>query len=215
MAFCNKCGAYIPDGQSVCIACGYDEAESAREAEKAAAAAAAAQAEREEREKYKAEDSGKYYSFTNEELREKLEEQRRKQQETSRKWAEQEKARREQARNSGVKQGETFRSTGEKAQKAAKSFKKNSKLLGALSYLGILFTLPFLINKDDSFSIFHAKQGGVLFLYGILSRLLKFIPIVGPVLRLFYFYCIYKGMYNAANDIKQPLPYIGELANKF
>ena len=24
MAYCNKCGAYIPDGQSVCLACGYD-----------------------------------------------------------------------------------------------------------------------------------------------------------------------------------------------
>ena len=26
MAYCKSCGAYIPDGQTVCLACGYDEA---------------------------------------------------------------------------------------------------------------------------------------------------------------------------------------------
>ena len=25
MAYCKKCGAYIPDGLSACLACGYDE----------------------------------------------------------------------------------------------------------------------------------------------------------------------------------------------
>ena len=24
MAYCNKCGAYTPDGQSACLACGSD-----------------------------------------------------------------------------------------------------------------------------------------------------------------------------------------------
>lgn len=218
MAFCNKCGAYIPDGQTVCLACGYDGAENERaerekteRAEAAASAAAQTEAEKTARE----EDTGKYYSFSNEELRAKLEEQRRKQQENSRKWAEQEKARRQAAQERNTVAGETFRSTGQKVEKAAGSFAKNSKLLAALSYLGILFVLPFLINKEDGFSVFHAKQGGVLFLYGILSRVLKFIPIVGTVLRLFYFYCIYKGMSNALNNIKQPLPYIGQLGDKF
>lgn len=215
MAFCDKCGAYIPDGQTTCLACGYDEAEKERIEREQAAQAVAAAAEQEKKSARQA-DTGKYYSFSNEELREKLEEQRKKQQENSRKWAEQEKARRDAAKESyEVRPGETFRSSGEKAQKAAQSFAKNSKLLSALSYLGILFVLPFLINKDDSFSVFHAKQGAVLFLYGIISRLLRFIPLLGPILRLFYFYCIYKGMYNAANEIKQPLPYIGVLGEKF
>ena len=25
MAYCKSCGAYIPDGQTACLACGYDE----------------------------------------------------------------------------------------------------------------------------------------------------------------------------------------------
>lgn len=213
MAFCDKCGAYIPDGQTACLACGYDEAEKAK-AEQEQAAAAAAAAEKEEKEK----DTGKYYSFSNEELREKLEEQRRKQQEASRKWAEQEKERRQRAagqQSYTVQGGETFRSSAEKAKKAAGAFAKNSKLLAALSYLSVFFVLPFIFNSDDRFSVYHAKQGAVLFLYSIVARLLKSFPIVGLVLTLFKWYCVYKGMSNAINGIIQPLPYIGQLGEKF
>ena len=213
MAFCDKCGAYIPDGQTECLACGYDEAENAK-AEQEQAAAAAAAAEKEEKEQ----GSGKYYSFSNEELREKLEEQRRKQQEASRKWAEQEKQRRQKAaseRSYTVHNGETIRSSAEKAKKAAGAFTKNSKLLAALSYLSVFFVLPLLFNRDDRFSVYHAKQGAVLFLFGILARLLGFFPIIGAVLKLFKLFCIYKGMSNAINGIIQPLPYIGQLGEKF
>lgn len=210
MAFCDKCGAYIPDGQTECLACGYDEAEKERIEQEQAAAAAAAEREEEK-------DTGKYYSFSNEELREKLEEQRRKQQEASRKWAEQEKQRRQKAAEQDytVHSGETFKSTTEKAKKTASSFAKNSKLLAALSYLGVLFVLPLLFNGKDSFSVYHAKQGAVLFLFSILSKVLKFIPVVGAVLTLFKWFCIYKGMSNAINGIIQPLPYIGQLGEKF
>ena len=41
MPYCKSCGAYIPDGQSKCLACGYDE-EADRAAQQAAAAASAA-----------------------------------------------------------------------------------------------------------------------------------------------------------------------------
>ena len=37
MAYCKSCGAYIPDGQNVCLACGFDE--SAQQQESAAQAA--------------------------------------------------------------------------------------------------------------------------------------------------------------------------------
>ena len=29
MSYCTKCGAYIPDGQTRCLACGFDEAAAA------------------------------------------------------------------------------------------------------------------------------------------------------------------------------------------
>ena len=31
MAYCKSCGAYIPDGITACLACGYDEAAKAQE----------------------------------------------------------------------------------------------------------------------------------------------------------------------------------------
>lgn len=65
MAYCKKCGAYIPDNQNTCLACGYDEQ----------AAAAYAQQEADERAA--------------------AEERRRKQQEADRRWAEAELERRQ------------------------------------------------------------------------------------------------------------------------
>ena len=47
MAYCKKCGAYIPDGLSACLACGYDDAaaNAAAEAARKQSARAAQQAQ--------------------------------------------------------------------------------------------------------------------------------------------------------------------------
>ena len=66
MSYCTKCGAYIPDGQTSCLACGFDEA-----AEKSSGSAAA-----------RKQKSGTGFSNMNsEELRRELEYQRKKKQE--------------------------------------------------------------------------------------------------------------------------------------
>lgn len=218
MAFCDKCGAYIPDGQTDCLACGYDKAAAAEEPAAEQAAAAAFETARDE-ERAAPEDSGKYYSFSNEELREKLEQQRKKQQETSRRWAEQEKARRE-ANSSGRPGGDfdarrVAEEVGEKAKKAASKVRKNNRLFSTLSYLGPLFILPFLLCRDDRFALYHAKQGAVLFLFGILCEFLDFVPLLGLFMKIFFYYCIYKGMMNSINEQTEPLPYIGQLGERF
>lgn len=210
MAYCDSCGAYIPDGQNVCLACGFDKTKE----KETASAAAAARAEEPEREtkRERAKDAGNYYSFTNEELKERLAEQRKRQQEESRRWAEEEKARRAASREKEdyetPRHGE-YRSSGEKRQGITGSKTGDGKLFGALSYLGILFLLPMLICRDDELAQFHAKQGLGLFLFGVLTRILGFIPFVGPVLKLFRYYCIYKGMSSAIKGSMEELPYIG------
>ena len=73
MAYCKKCGAYVPDGLSACLACGYDEA-----AEEKRSGAATAREQQ------------------NEDFRLKYEEERRRRQEDNRKWAEQERLRRQE-----------------------------------------------------------------------------------------------------------------------
>ena len=49
MAYCLKCGAYIPDGQTACLACGYDALAEQKKAEKAKQAEPKAQPAKEEK----------------------------------------------------------------------------------------------------------------------------------------------------------------------
>ncbi len=44
---------------------------------------------------------------------------------------------------------------------------EEAKSLVWLSYLGILFLVPLLAQKDNRFAKFHAKQGMVLFFYEV------------------------------------------------
>ena len=223
MAYCDKCGAYIPDGQTKCLACGYDEAEE-RAAQAAASASGSASASA---------DTGKNYSFSNDELRAKLEEQRRKQQEQSRVWAEQERERRqreqdraqrerermeherEQQRRRADEQTGTARSTGARSVNTIPSLGEGeSKVLAALSYVSILFLLPYFLRRDDSFAMYHARQGLVLLIYGVLADILGTIPVIGWIFGLFRIYCVFKGISNAVKGVKEPLPYIGKYAER-
>ena len=55
MAYCDRCGAYIPDGWTTCPACGYDKEQEAKQAQQAAQA----QAYQEQQEKYAREEAEK------------------------------------------------------------------------------------------------------------------------------------------------------------
>ncbi len=203
MAYCKKCGAYIPDGQSRCLACGYDETAEAKKAEK--------KTNRSE---------GHAYAFDNEELKAQLEKQRQAQKERSRKWAEEEQARRQaqkaqqeqQARRQAQK-AERYVNRGSTADTGRqRPTAVNNKVWAALSYLSVLFILPYLLCPDDGFARFHAKQGLVLFVFGVLADIVGAIIPIGWVFTLFRIFCIYKGMTNASAGREEPLPYIGRFA---
>ena len=220
MAYCLKCGAYIPEGQSVCLACGYDPAEEQKEAEVTRGGSAA---------QYK-----KRTNESNAELRQRLEEQRRRTQEQSRQWAEQEKQRREeQAAREEVRrrqqeedrrwaQEEYERRQAEERTRAASrpdlSYRSSggtaaegNKALAALSYLSVLFAIPYIFTPEDRFAKFHAKQGLKLFIFGILADMLGALTGFGWIVTLLRLYMIYKGMSNALNGKWEPLPWIGTL----
>lgn len=210
MAYCNKCGAYIPDGQTKCLACGFDETE---EREKAAAATATASAS--------AASTGTRYGFDNEELRRKLEEQRKKQQQQSQAWAEQERERRERQRQREERareQAEAQRTgsydTARQASRTGAN-KIESKLFAVLSYVSVLSLIPLLFRRDDEYALYHGRQGLALLIYGVVADILGTIPGIGWIFSLFRVVCVFKGMINAANDIKEPLPYIGKFAERF
>lgn len=205
MAYCTSCGAYIPDGQSKCLACGFDEAEQKQKAAETAQASAAARAQKPR--------TGR--QFDSEELRRKLEEQRRRQQENSRKWAETEYAQRQrsqqQRRSAQPPQGatrtnqytETVRSTVQNADL--------NKLMAALSYVSFLFVLPMAWPGSDDFTRYHARQGMKLFLAGLIGQILGGILGLSVLALGAQVYLAYLGIKNVLNGRKQPLPYIGEL----
>ena len=189
MAYCKQCGAYIPDGQDVCLACGFDEKAAARAEKKSSGSKAA-------------------YSFQNDELREKLERHRAQQQERSRQWAEEEYQRRQAEKE---QQAESYvnRSTSTDGSTASQP----NKVLAALSYLSFLFILPRIFAPEDRFARFHAKQGLKLFVFGIVADIAASFIGLGWIVSLARFYLIYKGMNNALNGSTEPLPWIGNIGD--
>lgn len=208
MAYCNECGAYIPDGHTKCLACGYDETEVKAKNSAAQAAASA---------------NGGRYGFYNDELRRRMEEQRKKQQEQSRVWAEQERERRERQQQRAEREREEQRARSSsgidfddlrsEASKVNNS-KEASKLFATLSYLSVLSLIPLLFRRDDDYAMYHARQGLTLLIYGVVADVLSAIPGIGWLFGAFRVVCVFKGMINAANGIKAPLPYIGKFADR-
>ena len=89
--------------------------------------------------------------------------------------------------------------------------KSDSNLMGALSYLWILSVVMLLVKKDDPFVKFHARQGLVLFLAGIV---LTFIPVIGWMLNVVILVFDIMGFVNAIGGKQVKLPLVGDLAEK-
>ena len=209
MAYCKSCGAYIPDGQTVCLACGYDE--NAKEKKTSGTASSAAAARAPERETGKE----KYRQVDSDFLKQQLDEQRRRQQENSRKWAETEyaqrqKAKEEQARNftstSGRSGSDVYRTV-----RSAMNSDDTGKVLAGLSYFSVLFLLPYLFRNDDKFATYHAKQGMNLFAAGIIADIAGKLLGIGWIVALARVYMVFQGISNVVKGQKKPLPYIGNL----
>lgn len=220
MAYCNKCGAYIPDGLSACLACGYDEsAQTKKNTGAAAKSTSDIVRERMEEQRRARQEENRRWAEQEESRRRQQEQsrqwaekeqQRRQQQEQSRQWAEQEYARR-QAERENAARNYTYRSTLNRANPGKTA--DSGKLFAALSYLSFLFVLPHIFCPQDEFAKFHAKQGLKLFIFTILADTLGALTGFGWILSLLRFYFIYKGMSNAFSGVEESLPYIGNIGN--
>lgn len=202
MAYCDKCGAYIPDGQLKCLACGYDPTAAQREEQQRAAAAAYQQQKRAEEERRRKEQQH-------------AEEERRRRVEDDRRWAEKEYARRRAERARSESANFNVEDFGrEFAQKTGISRSAGgNKVLGILSYISFLFILPFIFGGDDKFCRFHAKQGLSLFVFSAIADALSSTPF-GWIMQIMRIYMIFKGVTSAANGRCEPLPFIGKFMDK-
>ena len=196
MAYCSNCGAYIPDGEKSCVACGCR-----------IDAAAAAQTQQ----SIKNDGSAP----TSDELRKQMEEKQKQQQEKSREWAE--KAYSEYRTNAAHSTSESTGSVPYSAKQADSGSRKTlGKVLSVMSYISIFCLLPFIITPEDKFARFHAKQGLLLFILSLLIDIVgKMFGILGLALSLFRLYLIYNGIKNVLSEKMEPLPYIGQYAEKF
>ena len=207
MAYCDRCGAYVPDGQTRCFACGYDPAAPAEikhEAPAAAASAAAAEPEK---------DTEYAYSYRaqsgqrTEELKKTLEAERLRQKENARKWAEEAYIQ----QHSRVHKVEPEESRQNLARDGSSA---NTKILSVLSYISIFCLLPFLFAPNDEKAKFHGRQGLVLFITTLIGNLVGRIFNVGWVVTLISLFLTFKGVMNAARGEQVELPLIGHLAEK-
>ena len=191
MAYCKNCGAYIPDGHTKCLACGMDQEQKENDQYGSAAQA------REDEE-----------SRRREEEERRREEEARQRREENRKWAEAERRRR-QAQRGQTAEDRRFYQDGSRP----KGYQSN-RLLAALSYLWVLFLLPFIFCRDDSFALYHARQGLILFAVTTAGQVLGAAFGLSWIVVLMQIYWIIKGIGNANAGKMEPLPYIGNIFSK-
>lgn len=178
--YCAKCGAYIPDEETKCLACGFDPKaeQAARVHTSYSYGASAAQTQPEYAQRtYEKPDYVK-------EFEKKREEEKRRAYE----WAQSEQGKRitEQA-----KLGKT-------------------KALAVLSYFSVLCFLPYFLAPDDAFARFHARQGLILLICNVLVTVAAAITGIAGILKIFTVYCMIKGIINAAEGKTEELPVIGK-----
>lgn len=97
-------------------------------------------------------------------------------------------------------------------------------VMGVLAYLGILVLVPIFAAKDSKFAKFHANQGLVLFVFGlvygvaysILSFILAFVPFIGGLIiglfglvSLVFLAFAILGIINVVRGDEKELPIVG------
>lgn len=97
---------------------------------------------------------------------------------------------------------------------------QHNKVWAALSYVGILWILPLLVNGGHSpYARFHANQGLILFVAAIVAEIVAFfvswIPLIGTivswVLQVLMVAYMVLGIINGATGKVKTLPFIGNL----
>lgn len=186
MSYCQKCGAYIPDGETRCLACGWSP-------EDAAQSQSAPGPEREPR---REESGARAYSYgAGEEAR-------------SYSYgpsAEEEERAREEAR----------RAKRRAYANEYRADARENRSLGYLCYLGPLLLIPLLTKPNSAFLRFHCNQGIALALFCVLVSICDWLPVFGGLAGAVGTVCaivwLCKGLSNVSKGRRKPLPVIGGL----
>ena len=91
------------------------------------------------------------------------------------------------------------------------------KIWAVMGYLWILCLIPLIYKKNNPFTLFHAKQGLVLFIAWIISSGIMIIPVLGFIGVLGNIAVLILGLAGILNSLKGEywrMPYIGDYAEK-
>lgn len=96
---------------------------------------------------------------------------------------------------------------------------EQNKLWAVIAYLGVLCLIPLLAKRDSAYAQYHAKQGLVLFVAGILLGFVSWIPVIGWLVGMVGWIAVLVlmllGIMNALGGKTTPLPVIGQYADQF
>lgn len=90
--------------------------------------------------------------------------------------------------------------------------------MALMSYLGVLVFVPLLMNREDEYVYFHAKQGLMIWILGILAIFMLYVPVIGKLFfstlaTLVMFYSLI-GLVSVMLHKAWKLPLIYNLASK-
>lgn len=220
MSYCARCGAYIPQGEDKCLACGYKDTSASR------FGGAAAQARPREEYNYKndSENKNDRYGQNDYRSRENGEDKKVYYGEVVDDNGGVDKRRSSQkGRGGAARRYSSGRTEAEDCEFEGRDAYRDffdrdvleNKGMAALSYLGILFLIPLLTKKKSPFVRFHLNQGISLFAARILLWVTGALTgwLGGALMALggiFLFGCSIFGIVNAVGGKRKKLPLIGD-----
>ncbi|MBF0290351.1 MAG: hypothetical protein HQM14_21265 [SAR324 cluster bacterium] len=96
------------------------------------------------------------------------------------------------------------------------NFSFRSYFLALISYLGILSLVPIIVNKEDEYVHFHARQGLVLWIWSVLAIFGLYVPVLGKFFFGFSAFIILVfsliGILSVLFTKAWKLPFIGDMA---
>jgi uncharacterized membrane protein/ribosomal protein L40E len=203
MSYCPKCGAYIPDGDTKCVACGYD---TSRPEEK----------KPEEKTDYSHRYDYGGSAAAQTQTRERREERREQRRERS-DYRTDPGFESQQDTGPYASQGGEQRSAPDidYSDLSPEDDAAVNKSMGILCYIGPLFIVSLLTRRNSRFVRYHANQGLALFLAELAVDMCAAIPGVGWLIGAVGGVCLLlaalSGIMNAAAGVMKPIPFFGSI----
>ena len=94
---------------------------------------------------------------------------------------------------------------------------QEGKFFAVISYISFLCIISLILKKDNKFSLHHAKQGLVLFVFEVVCFIFSVIPfplLVKWLIFLFFVFVSLLGILQAFRGVSKNIPVISDMAEK-